>query len=366
MVSPPRFGYLFSVGGTGNGRPEPRRAGQRRRTAPLLCGGLLLSLASPSKSAEPPRPAVDVVYVEAASCPDRARFDALIEEQGGLPLASDRTPFSTVRVTLETTTRGAKARLEATTREGERSERRVEAKDCEEAARALALVWSLVHARSERAPKSDPIEPAPEIDPTPTLPPKPGSEEGTDPSGAAPRRRERALWWEARLLGGGIYGAVPGLLPTAELGGGLGFSRVGLFEPLLRARLLGSLATTATRSGESARFQLAAARLELCGLVIDFGDSARLRLCPLAEIPLVFASGENVDVGASVVAPNLALGGALALEIPVSGGFGLELGGSLTAPLFDHRYLVNDVTIHETRAVTPAFFAGFRFDTRAE
>lgn len=302
--------------------------------------------------ADPPRAAVSTTYVAPPACPTEAEFAKRLLARLVGPRGAERPRRSlVVRITGQADGQFV-GRLSLVTAEGGSTTKTLAAHNCDELVDALSLVAALALQTDETAVSGGDLASAPSAAsaapagarsaaPAPPGPPAasasataavPREVQETRP-GEGSENEDRSLRLALQL--GGL--AALGVAPNVLVGGGLGLDwaplATGPFRPALGLGVVAAAAPDVVRSDGRASFVWLAARVNACALRFDFGRSAALRVCGLADIGVVNARGSDTVDPRSSSRGWLSLGVSSQAEFPLSERFALVALVGAEAPL---------------------------------
>lgn len=344
-----------------------------RAPRPGRWGGLGLLLLGRAAFAAAPASEPVEARLEVVADPKCATRAALAERiavrSSRVRLVPGRAP-RVVRAELAERRGSVQATLRIVHPNGRRSERRIEARTCDEALDALGLIAAITLDPSGTFPEA---EPATEPDEAPQEPPEPEPKAAPSlaPVRAPSRVEERAshgaapapsVRFSMGLLGVGTLGPAPGALPGAGAYAFVERETAGAWRPALRLTASHALRGGFPAGPGRADFALTELALELCPLGLAV-SSVRLHACAAASGGILAARASEVAEARREERP-LWLFGA-------SGSFGVDATRWLevvalvrgAVPLARDRYQIEPLVFHRVArvAVTGAVGAGIRF-----
>jgi hypothetical protein len=365
--------------------------GERHAVA-VAAAGLALALGARAAGAADSEP-IRIRFEAAGGCPDEAAFLDQIRARTAkarVAVAGEKARTFSVRLTQEG--RSIRGRLSISIEESADTAdlREVTGERCAEVVSALALITALaVDPRASTAP--------PARLPLPRLPAPPlGSGDASAPSPAAPPRSQLPpnhpapylppLSWASlevaplpvipgvvaargsswRFSVGMAVAAFGGIAPPLAAGATLFLEAARVdrgalaFAPSLRLAAIQVDSGYVTVAPVVARFQLRAARAELCPvrLVLGAGASASIGACASFDVGAVLAQGWAIGASESRLRPWAAPGAGGRLRWTIAENVELQLEGGGSFPLVrDTFFIAPNIDVHAVPA-TAGWFAG--------
>lgn len=314
----------------------------------LIACGLAACAAAVASPALAEPLAVQLEYHAPDGCPARDTFVRdVLRRVSHLALASEGEAARRFEVDVSTSPREAAARLTFVDDEGQRVEREIRSRDCNQAVSGIALVTALaidprLALDDSPAPESAADEEPPRLEtPSKLQPTRIDSGVTREPPSAAD------TWsWTVGAEAGPVSDVAPGLTASALL-----FAELGPSDTL-RARLSAGYADSGERAvGDgAARFRLSHGRGELCPTAAALAPLT-LRPCAALELGLYHAAGSRSPrVAVPKESSTTWFAGLVALraELALGDVLALELAGQLRAPLLRRDYVFE-------RPETPAY-----------
>lgn len=337
---------MFGCGG-------PRLRSACRRLGSTLLALVALLLTVKPASARPLR--VELEWRAPAICPDREQVLATIRSLTGGAAPDDETSSepadATLDVNAEVTSRERTFVLELSWRTtASRRTRTMESSNCQDLARAAALIVALASTgdggengdgaatpKVEHAPQPAAVSSAARV--PLTAPPSPRRAPVRRPPPRAPEPKRKPMRAPASELA--LRGALAlenGSLPRSAAGviAGAGFNYgylaaqadVALFAPQMKGVAEGA-----------GRFWLGQVALRPCGVI---GERYRAGLCLAGELNMLWGSGRRVDFRRQGVALFPRLGPALTISALISPHLRLSLGAQAAIAPARPRFFVQD------------------------
>jgi hypothetical protein len=352
-------------------------------------------------SAQPDEEPVHLEYHAPSACDDDAQFFARARSRA--PRMRVARPEERARVfVVEIEQRAGRmhGRLTVRNREGRQTVREIEAKDCNEAVDALALVVALVinpRAGAQGAPtgapsESEPSPAAPASPPSaphssvPTAPassaPNAPAAPKTSPDPSRPAGPSSALVAPAAATDAGSEGVTSARLePLWGFRAGAGAWGVGAIapEPLLGARITAELldlrsnvmapsfrlsAGYATHAGfvvdgGTAHFSYGGANIQICPLRIPQRGPLVLRPCVMADAGFVLARGSDAFNARSETRPWADVGVGGRLEWSLGRRVAVEVDAGCMFPIWRDRFLFGTRSFHRVALAGGVVALGF-------
>ena len=244
--------------------------------------------------------------------------------------------------------------------EGRQTVREIDAKDCNEAVDALALVVALVvnpRAGTPEAPPTASVEtepPPPPPAPPASAPIAPAPVAPTPPAGSATPGpvRDDALWTFRAGLGAWAIGAIA---PEPLFGGRASAEMLnlgpGVFAPSFRTSFGYATHAGFVVDGGTAHFGYAGTSLEICPVRFPAGGSILFRPCVMADLGFVFARGSDALNPREETRPWADFGAGGRLEWMFSRRIGLDLDVDCIFPIWRDRFLFGPRAFHRVARV---------------
>jgi hypothetical protein len=252
---------------------------------------------------------------------------------------------------------------------GRLSQRHVQAKTCDEALDALALLITLaLDAETDEKPQVVPasLEPAPaDVSavpaPAPSALPAPSPSPVPAPSPSAPAAAEPALTVAAGVGGLAAWGPSPEVMPGAFLYAAGSWPSHGVWSPALRLSAIHAARGGYTAPGGTADFALDILGLDVCPLGVS-PAGLTLRACATGVLGQLSSSGSDAPAPQTLHRPFAAVGGSLLLMFEPSPHWELlaSLGASVPLIRDSFHFRLEEVFFH-VRPVTMTAGLGLGF-----
>lgn len=278
--------------------------------------------------------ALSLDYRAPDSCPDRAAFDAAVQNQSD----SDTTGWH-ADVRIERRGAGYSGRLELRDPSRSYQPRELESPTCEELIEGLSLIAAMAIRRATPAPavkSATTASPGPEVAPQIRQP-------ATAPIAEPATSKPLPAAWTLGLAAGPHVGPVPGV--ALAISPSVGWSNAAID---VRLSFVPAIPTTASNLS---RFLLIAGQLDVCAFALD---ATPFQLVPCGVLQLGGLEAEGLDVAdpQKSVRPWVAPGGLVRVRLGPR-TFTLDLDVGLLFPIIRDRYFfAPNQPVHEPSPVS--------------
>jgi hypothetical protein len=317
----------------------------------VLALALFLALFAPKAAAQGALP-LELSWQAPDHCPSAADVHAELER---IAHARPGLTLEPLRANAEVTLTHKRYVLNVVTEhQGQRGERRVEARDCKTVVRTLTLILALTFgagvelSESASAPGDASAEPVAEPPPPPPPKPAPAPPPVETRADVAPDKPRGPRPWLVLAGGGALWGAAPRAAGMLSLGveRELGALSLGV-------RGLGALARAEQpRDGVNAHFAGLGAALQGCGRLALASLSGAL--CASARALALRGRADGDIQDAEAVAPWYALSAGAALTWPRDFWLRVRVEGALALSLNRPRFIIEGLSqVHRVPRLAP-------------
>ena len=302
-----------------------------------------------------------VTYAAGPDCPTQATFEAAILARSPTARKVETGAGEGAQVRFEVTLDTAQGprRMRVVLADGTVSEREIADDGCTESMQSMAVIAAMTLDAQRRDSTPNPVpaaaEPSSAPEPKPEPPPPALPTRSPLPSPPAPAPR---TWLALSATATSEGAAAPTPAFGAALGVELGSQPSGLLAPSMRLSAVWARAAVVETSIGNARFQVALARVLLCGLRAG-ADQANVRLCGLVDGGALLAAGINARNQRSQNMPWLSLGAGLVGTLRLAGPLSLELGaGARGMVVHDSFIFAPGQSVHQVPVFAWNFWMG--------